>query len=548
MTDILREKLKSLPAEPGVYFHRDANGKIIYIGKAAVLKNRVMSYFQKGHKDPKTRLLVADIIDTEWITVGSEVEALFLESEFIKRYKPKYNIDLKDDKNFIYIKISADEFPVFTYVRRPMDDKAHYYGPFTSSDAVRRAMRMVRKVFPYITHATWPNRGCLQYHLGLCPGPEEHAIQSVEYRKSVRRIELFLRGQQTKLMTSIQLDMQRAAKKQDYETAARLRDQLNDLKSFGKQMIFGDTEAFDLSRDQALVGLSERLGLIGIPRRIEAFDISHLGGVDNVASMVVFTDGVPNRDDYRRFKMNLTGNDDYAHMREVITRRFGPKHLAEWPKPDLLLIDGGQPQLSAALGVLDGMGLKIPAIGLAKREEEIISRVQKALISPESEAKLHVAPSDEVTDVTHAKTVAKTLDAYAFERNVGEDRFEIILLPHTSHVLQLLQRVRDEAHRFAITYQTILRGKRQISSLLDEIPGVGPATRKVLIRRFGSVRGVRMATLAELASAIGPAKAAIVRENLGNSPESNPMSIPDPPKLVDEVVTDEAEILTLEEQ
>lgn len=485
MTEPLRAKLKTLPAEPGVYFHRDAKGKIIYIGKAAILKNRVMNYFQKGHKDPKTRLLVADIADTEWITVGSEVEALFLESEFIKRYKPKYNIDLKDDKNFIYIKISADEFPVFSYVRRPMDDKAHYYGPFTSSDAVRRAMRMLRKVFPYVTHANWPNRGCLQYHLGLCPGPEEGAITAVEYRKSVRRLELYLKGEQTKLMTSIETDMKRAAKKQDFELAARLRDQLTDLKSFGKQMIFGDTEAFDLSRDQALVGLSERLELKGIPRRIEAFDISHLGGVDNVASMVVFTDGVPNRDDYRRFKMNLTGNNDYAHMTEVITRRFGPKHASEWPKPDLLLIDGGQPQLSAALAVLDGMGLQIPAVGLAKREEEIIQRVHK-------------------------------------DENPKLDRYDSILLPHTSHVLQLLQRVRDEAHRFAITYQTILRGKRQTSSLLDEIPGVGPATRKILIRRFGSVRGVKLATQEELAAAIGPAKAAIVRENLGENREAKP--------------------------
>jgi excinuclease ABC subunit C len=518
MTDALKAKLKTLPAEPGVYFHRDAGGKIIYIGKAAVLKNRVMSYFQNKHRDPKTRLLVADIVDTEWITVGSEVEALFLESEFIKRYKPKYNIDLKDDKNFIYIKISADEFPVFTYVRRPMDDKAHYYGPFTSSDAVRRAMRMLRKVFPYVTHASWPNRGCLQYHLGLCPGPEEGAITAVDYRKSVRRLELYLRGEQTKLMTSIQTDMQRAAKKRDYETAAALRDQLTDLKSFGKQMIFGDKEAFDLSRDQALMGLADRLDLKGAPRRIEAFDISHLGGVDNVASMVVFTDGVPNRDDYRRFKMNLTGNDDYAHMREVITRRFSAKHLAEWPKPDLLLIDGGQPQLSAALGVLDGLGLNIPAIGLAKREEEIIRRIHK----DEGRRELELQrTSDEVQDAGPVLAEVPRSAEQAAEvapANPKMDRYESILLPHTSHVLQLLQRVRDEAHRFAITYQTILRGKRQVSSLLDEIPGVGPATRKLLIRRFGSVRGVRMATAEELAAAIGPAKASIVREHLGEAP------------------------------
>jgi excinuclease ABC subunit C len=502
MTDALKEKLRTLPAEPGVYFHRDASKKIIYIGKAAILKNRVMSYFQNKHRDPKTLLLVAAIADTDWIVAHSEVEALFLESEFIKRYKPKFNIDLKDDKNFLYVKISSDEFPVVSYVRRPMDDKAHYYGPFTSSDALRRAMRMLRKVFPYVTHASWPKRGCLQYHLGLCPGPEEGAITAVEYRKYVRRLELYLSGQQTKLMEQLEKDMLRASKKKEYELAARLRNQLTDLKSFGKQMIFGDTEAFDLTRDQALTGLVERLGLKGVPRRIEAYDISHLGGTDNVASMVVFSDGVPNRDEYRRFKMKLTGNDDVAHMKEVITRRFGPGQSSDWPMPDLLLIDGGQPQLAAVTGVLTVMGVKIPAIGLAKREEEIVRR----------------------------RPDARPIAAVHQEDNawVSASRdFEVILLPPDSHVLQLLQRVRDEAHRFAINYQTLLRGKRATTSLLDTIPGVGPATRKVLIRRFGSVRGVKMASIEELAQAIGPAKARVVKENLGHT-DSPPEALLEP--------------------
>lgn len=517
MADPLRDKLKTLPQEPGVYFHRDAAKRIIYIGKASILKNRVMSYFQNKHRDPKTRLLVADIADTEWITTASEVEALFLESEFIKRYKPKYNIDLKDDKNWLYIKISADEFPVISYVRRPMDDKAHYYGPFTSADALRRAMRMLRKVFPYVTHETWPKRACLHYHLGLCPGPEIGAITSADYRRSIRRLELYLKGEQTKLMSSLEADMHASAKKRDFEMAARLRDQLTDLKSFSKQMIFGDKEAFDLSRDQALVGLVERLGLPTEPRRIEAFDISHLGGVDNVASMVVFTDGVPNRDQYRRFKMKLPGNDDYGHMREVITRRFSPKHLNEWPKPDLLLIDGGQPQLSAALGVLDDMGLNIPAIGLAKREEEIVRRVGKA--DGREHAADHRKDADSVTDnlAEGERSFEQELQRASAKADVSQ--YESILLPSTSHILQLLQRVRDEAHRFAITYQTLLRAKRQTASLLDTIPGVGPATRKQLIRRFGSVRGVKLATLEELAAVIGPAKAAIVREHLGENQE-----------------------------
>lgn len=477
MTDALRDKLKTLPAQPGVYFHRDAGGKIIYIGKAALLKNRVMSYFQNKHRDPKTRLLVADIADTEWITVGSEAEALFMESEFIKRYKPKYNIDLKDDKNFTYIKVSAGEFPVISYVRRPMDDRAHYYGPFTSSDAVKRAMRMLRKVFPYVTHDVWPTRACLQYHLGLCPGPEVSAISAKAYRHNVRQLELYLKGEQTKLMSQLQHDMERAAARKNYEEAARHRDQLADLRAFGKQMVFGDTETFDLTRDQALTGLADRLGLAGLPRRIEAYDISHLGGTGNVASMIVFSDGAANRDEYRKFKMQLPGNNDVGHIREVISRRFGPKHLSEWPKPDLLLIDGGQPQLASALAVLDGLGLPIPAIGLAKREEEIIRRLPAAPGQPA--------------------------------------QYEGILLPASSHVLQLLQRVRDEAHRFAITYQSLLQGKRATASLLDSIPGVGPSTRKALIRRFGSVRGVKAATLDELILAIGPAKARMVAESLG---------------------------------
>jgi excinuclease ABC subunit C len=494
MTDQQRDKLKTLPNEPGVYFHRDADKKIIYIGKAAVLKNRVMSYFQNKHRDPKTQLLVRDIVYTDWITVGSEVEALFLESEFIKRYKPKYNIDWKDEKNFIYVKISADEFPVISYVRRPLDDKAHYYGPFTSSDTLRRAMRMLRKVFPYVTHAHWPKRGCLQYHLGLCPGPEEGAITASEYKRQIRHLELYLKGEKTKLLDQLEKEMQRAAARKNYEEAARHRDQLTDLRSFGKQMIFGDAETFDLTRDQALTGLADRLQLPVLPRRIEAYDISHLGGVDNVASMVVFSDGVANRDDYRRFKMNLRGNNDVGHMREVLSRRFSPKHLAEWPKPDLLLIDGGQPQLAGALSVLDVMGLDIPAIGLAKREEEIIRR----------------RPESRKVDPGHFED-----DAWV----MANQDFETILLPADSHVLKLLQRVRDEAHRFAITYQTLLRGKRQTSSLLDDIPGIGPATRKILIKRFGSVRGVKLATLDELAAIIGPAKAAVVKEHLGQTTE-----------------------------
>ncbi len=490
----LEDKLKNLPTEPGVYFYKDAAGKIIYIGKAAVLKNRVSSYFQKsGSHDPKTQLLVADIRDLDWITVASEVEALFLESEFIKRYKPKYNIELKDDKHWIYVKITtAERFPVVSYVRRPLDDSSTYFGPFTSSDAVRRAMKMLRKVFPYVTHETLPPRACLQAHLGLCPNPEEGAIDSATYkRRNIKNLIMYLSGQKDKLMRQLEREMATAVKRRDYETAAHVRDQLRDLAALSQQMIFGEKEAFDLSRDQALVGLAERLELPAAPRRIEAYDISHMQGSDNVASMTVFSDGVPNRDEYRRFKMRLAGNDDFAHMREVMRRRFAPggQPLAEWPKPDLILIDGGKGQLASALAVLDELGIAIPAIGLAKREEEVIRR----------------RPSSRPIQAGHYEDEAWI---------VANSDFEVILLPKSSHVLQLLQRVRDEAHRFAVTYHTLLRGKRQTASQLDDIPGIVPATRKKLIKRFGSLRGLQAASVEEVAEAIGQTKAKAVKESI----------------------------------
>ena len=469
----LKQKLKNLPTDPGVYFYKNADKKIIYIGKAAVLRNRVSSYFQNSVKDPKTTLLVREIADLDWITVGSEVEALFLESEFIKRYKPKFNVDWKDEKNFTYLRITTQEaFPVVSYVRRPMDDKATYFGPFTSSDAVKRAMKMLRRAFPYVTHETLPARGCLQFHLGLCPGPEENAIASAEYkRRHIRPLVMYLSGQRDKLMQQLEKEMQSLAKKKDFEGAARARNQLRDLKALSKQMIFGDKESFDLSRDQALVGLAERLDLKGAPRRIECYDISHIQGSDNVASMIVFQDGVPHREEYRRFKMRLRGNDDFAHMREVIGRRFAKAE--GWAKPDLVIIDGGKGQLSGALSIMTEMGVNTPAIGLAKREEEIIRQTAGG--------------------------------------------FEVLVLPRDSHVLHLLQRIRDEAHRFAVTYHALLRSKRQTRSLLDTVPGVGPATRKKLIKSFGSVQGVKAATEQELAETVGPAKAAILKSHLAGS-------------------------------
>lgn len=466
------DKLKELPKDPGVYFYKDSRGKIIYIGKAAVLRNRVRQYFQSPKRlDAKTKLLVADIADVEWITVASEIDALFLESEMIKRYLPKYNIDLRDDKHYQYVRINLkDTAPYVSFVRRPVDDNATYFGPFVQGLAMRQALKYLRRSFPYSTHMVLPKKVCLQYHLGLCPGLEEGKTTTQEYRANLKKLTMFLKGERTKLILQIEAEMKRAAKNHDYEQAAKLRDQARNLRSLSKQIIFGDEELFDISRDQALNGLSDLLGLNGIPRRIETYDISHIQGTNNVASMVVFVDGVPRKGEYRKFKMRLPGNDDFGHMRETMLRRFSGKNLERWHKPDLVVIDGGKGQLSAALQAMSKLQVSIPTIGLAKREEEIIRQ--------------------------------------------NENGFEAIRLERGSHVLKLIQRTRDEAHRFAVTYHTLLRSKSSTLSMLDEIPGIGPNTRKKLIKRFGSLAGIKRASADQLRAVVGSAKAKLLEQYL----------------------------------
>ncbi len=474
----LKAKLKTLPQTPGVYFYRDKDGKVIYVGKAANLKNRVRSYFAKSaNHDAKTVVLISEIAAVEWMTCESELDALFLESEMIKRYRPQYNIDLKDEKHYLYVKINfRAKAPSVVLVRRPLDDGATYFGPYLDALGLRRALRFLRKIFPYNTHTLLPKRVCLDYHLGLCPGLEEGKTPMAEYRQHLAQLSLFLRGERVRLVGRLEKEMRLAAKTQHFEAAAKLRNQVYGLKSLAKQIVFSQQERFDIAGDQALNGLAKLLNLKGRPRRIEAYDISHLAGTDNVASMIVFSDGVSAKSEYRKFKMRLVGNDDFAHMREVIGRRFSGGSTSKWPKPDLILIDGGKGQLAAALSVLDEKGITMPAIGLAKREEKIIKRDPDFGLTPPT--------------------------------------FRVIDLPRESEVLKLVQRIRDESHRFAINYHTLLRSKRQTASVLDTIPGIGPATRKKLVRHFGSFRGVQAAAPAELAAVVGNKKAAALRQYL----------------------------------
>ncbi|HVI69842.1 MAG TPA: excinuclease ABC subunit UvrC, partial [Magnetospirillaceae bacterium] len=446
MNKKLADKLKTLPGSPGVYFHKNARGDIIYVGKAAVLKNRVRQYFQDSRvRDVKTDVLVGEIADTDWIVVESEIDALFLESEMVKRYKPRYNILLQDDKSQLFVRIPMNEpYPAISFTRQPLDDGADYFGPYYNGFAVKKALRFLRKAFPYSTHTSMPNRLCLQYHLGLCPGVEAQKISSNEYKKTLRKLTMYLKGERVKLVAGLQAEMNVAAKQQEYERAAKLRNQIYNLKQLQKQILFSDREFMDISKDQALSGLSKLL-TIPVPRRIEGYDISHMQGTNNVASMVVATNGLADKAEYRKFRMRIPGNNDFAHMNEVILRRFSGDHL-DWPKPDLLLIDGGKGQLGAALDALESRGVKIPAVGLAKRLEEIV---------------VHKTRSGVILDKS----------AYPEAFITENEDFYVVLLPKDSHIVKLVQRIRDESHRFAVSYHTVLKRKGQTASELEEIPG-----------------------------------------------------------------------------
>jgi excinuclease ABC subunit C len=489
----LRNKLKDLPTRPGVYFHKDTTGQIIYVGKAAVLRNRVRQYFQKSRsRDPKTELLVSEIADTDWQVVDSEIEALFLEAELIRRYMPRYNILLRDDKSQSYVRIDfKSDFPSVTTTRRPLDDGATYYGPFLSTVALRRALKYLRSIFPYSIHTVLPKRACLQYHLGLCPGPETGELDSKAYKSNLKRLVQVLQGRKKSIITELEKDMKQAAAAKDFEAAAKIRDQIHSLKELDRRVIFSDKEFLDLSKDHALIELTELLGLAKVPKRIEGYDISHMSGTDTVASMVVFTNGVADKANYRKFKSRLPGNDDFAHMRETMTRRFSDKNIKQWGLPELLLIDGGKGQLAAALEIVGAKHLKIPAIGIAKKHEEIVVKNTWTMTDLQPEVILRLR---------------------GFSRE--SEGFTLVDLPDSSNTVKLLQRIRDESHRFAVSYHSVLKVKRQTASILDDVPGIGPATRKKLIRTFGSLRGVRQARQGELEHLLGVSKATVLRQYL----------------------------------
>lgn len=410
----LKEKLKTLPAAPGVYFHKNNLGEIIYVGKAAVLKNRVRQYFQNSPKDPKTTALVEEIYDTDWIVVDTEMDALFLESEMIKRYMPKWNILLRDDKTVSYVRINMDaEVPYITFTRTPTDDKATYVGPFYGKSAIEKALRILRRIFPYYDKP-YDGKKTLNTDLGLTPGIEIGKCEPKDYKRNLKKLIRYLEGNREELLKELEKTMQEAAKNEEYELAAEAKYQIDGLQELRKKIVFSDKEFADISNDQALKQLQQLLNLTEPPRRIEGYDISHQSGTNTVASMIVFINGVSARDKYRKFKIRSSKSDDLKSLEETLTRRL--KH-EEWDMPNLIILDGGVNQVKTIAKLTD-----IPVIGRNKSGDHTRNAGVKIVYLANGEA------------------VEKELSS-------------------GSHIAKLIARVDEEAHRFAVTYHSLLKRK-----------------------------------------------------------------------------------------
>ena len=590
-------RLAAVPLEPGVYLHRDAEGKVLYVGKSASLRDRLRSYFgSKKNLDPKSLELVSRIDDFEYIVTASEQEALLLENSLIKEHKPKYNIRLKDDKTYPYIKVDlAEDFPRIYVTRRTANDGARYFGPFASAGSVRKTLDLLKRLFPYrsCTKTITGNdsRPCLEYHIKRCVAPCTGYASRNDYSEVIAQVVMFLEGNTKEIVSDLKTTMLEASDNLEFERAGALRDRLKAIEKvyegqnvvgLGREELdvigaaYGGEEAWveiffirqgkligrdhftmsgtreeegqeilarfieqfyssashvprkilvpesitdkevvagwletkrkgpveinvpqrgakrrliemvttnaaqgleqlklkwisDSTRmETAMSELQEELNLPRSPKRIECYDVSHIQGTNTVASMSVFQDGKPLSSNYRRFKIKShDGNDDFASMREVLSRRFnrlknardgGEENASFAAAPDLVLIDGGKGQLSSAVEVMLHLGLQdIQLASIAKREEEIFL----------------------------------------------PDAAEPVIMPKNSQGLFLLQRARDEAHRFAVTFHRNLRGKSSVKSALDLVPGIGPKRRKMLIRSFGSVKGIREASEDQLAAAPG---------------------------------------------
>jgi excinuclease ABC subunit C len=423
----LKKSVEELPDKPGVYIYRNDKKQIIYVGKAISLKNRVRSYFQSTEKlGPKTAALVSNIDSLEHVNVESEFEALLLEAELIKRHTPRYNIVLKDDKSYLYIKITTnEEIPRVSVARRENIKDVTYFGPFPSAQTAKGVLKTIRRIFPYRSCKTLPKTPCLFYHIKLCPAPCAGLISKDDYKKVVKQLTLFLSGKRKVVEKQIEKEIAQAAEELRFEDAAKLKKQLDEIQyitqSFRRpQDYMENPNLIEDERQKTLEELhghlSHHMTIPTLPKRIECYDISNIQGKNAVGAMVVFTNAQPDKREYRKFKIKTKDTpDDYTMMTEVLTRRFNN----DWPLPDLIVIDGGKGQLEAAHKALASSGIAIPTISLAKRLEEIYIK--------------------------------------------GSEEFIKLDLPRNSKALQLLQHIRDEAHRFGITFHRSLRSKKLLS-------------------------------------------------------------------------------------
>lgn len=485
LPDAVKQKLQALPDQPGVYLMRDRSGRIIYVGKAVSLRNRVRHYFQQGtlrSADPKLRGLIRSIADLDILPVRSEAEAILTEGRMIKEYRPRYNVLFRDDKRFLLIRVRLDDpWPRFEPCRIDRKDGAVYFGPYSDARAARAALDFVQRRFHLREcrprePGVEDHRHCHADIVSYCSAPCVGKIAPADYKARVLEAIAFLRGERPDLLQEIDRNMREASDRRDYETAAALRDTLLLLRRAIRERARG-TKQLQLRDADAQAGLQDlrlALGLAAAPRVIECFDISNISGTHAVASMVVAVDGSPARPRYRRFRIKtVTGSDDPAMMAEVIQRRYRRLLEERKPLPDLVLVDGGVTQLGAARAELERLGLgTLPSAGLAKRFEEI-----------------HVDIAPRATPVQ---------------------------LPRESFALRVLQQIRDEAHRFALDYHRRLRARLIRDSLLDDVEGVGEKRKELLLRTFGSVQRLARASEAEIAAVpgVGPVLARTLKERL----------------------------------
>lgn len=480
--------VKGFPDRPGVYLMRDENGEIIYVGKAKSLRKRVSSYFRHTHASPRLNKLVDTIRDISTMRTESEIEALILENRLIKLYQPFFNVDLKMNERYAYIKITAEKHPRIIVTRVKMDDGAVYIGPYVRVSEVRALLRLVERYLPLRSCGgaeAKPQNGrpCMKYSLGRCLAPCCGLCTENEYRDRVADVALLLQGHGAELVERLRKRMDKAAREMKFEEAAHLRDTIRAIWRVSRQQ--NTIPEIPSGKDnfwEVLNSMQRVFNLPVLPWRIDGFDISHSAGNFTVGVAVVFEQGYPNPSLYRKFNIRtVEGIDDFRSMKETLTRRYKRCLEGQEPLPQLILIDGGPVQLEFAMQALDDLGIhNIPIISLAKEFEEVYLPNQK----------------------------------------------EPVRLDHTDPVLRLLQHVRDESHRFAITSHRTRRGKSLTRSKIEEVPGIGRAKAAMLITKFGSVRAIKDLPPEELAAApgIGLALAKRILAKLNEENETEKMT------------------------